>query len=137
MAAVEVNGELGAGIDEVWKLVGDFGGFIEALMGSPAKIEGDGIGATRTIGDGPTAIVERLEARDDATKTLSYSIVSGPIPVGNYFSTMALTSAADGRTHLNWKSTFDVTSGTEEAAVTLITNIYNGGIAGLQARFGA
>ena len=59
MAEVKVEGELGASVDEVWKLVGDFVGMVES-MGAPVEAKGEGIGMTRTIAMGPQPIVERL-----------------------------------------------------------------------------
>ena len=138
MAEVREVGELGAGVDEVWKLVGDFGGFIEA-MGLPVELDGDGVGQTRKIvmgGGEPT--VERLEARDDAAKMIVYSIVSGALPVANYRSTMKLSDAGGGRTTLTWSSTFDPAEGSApDEGSTVVTAIYKGGIAALQGRFGA
>lgn len=137
MAEVREEGELGASVDEVWKLVGDFGGFIEA-MGLPVTTEGEGIGQTRSISMGAVPTVERLEERDESAKKVVYSIVSGSLPVANYLSTMLLSAAGDGRTTLVWSSTFDPAEGSSvDEASAVVTSIYKGGIAGLQGRFGA
>jgi hypothetical protein len=137
MAEVREQGELGAGADEVWKLIRDFGGFIEA-MGMAVELEGEGIGQTRKITVGSQPTVERLEERDDDVRRLVYSIVSGALPVVNYMSTMQLSAIAGGRTRLAWSVTFDPAAGiSEEDASKLIRGIYKGGIAALQARFGA
>jgi Polyketide cyclase / dehydrase and lipid transport len=135
MAEVREAGELGASVDEVWKLVGDFIGFVEA-MGASVEAGGEGIGMTRTISMGPTSVVERLEERDDAAKKIVYSIVEGPLPVSGYVSTMQLSPVGDGRTKLVWSSTFEPV-GDEAAATQIVRGIYTGGIAGLQGRFGA
>lgn len=135
MAEVREEGELGASIDEVWKLVSDFGGFIEA-MGLPVTVEGEGIGATRSIAMGAEPTVERLEELDADTKKVVYSIVSGALPVASYVSTMQLSGAGDGRTKLVWSSTFEPV-GDEAGARAVVESIYKGGIAGLQGRFGA
>jgi hypothetical protein len=135
MAEVREEGELGAGIDEVWTVVGDFVGLIEG-MGLPVESEGEGIGMTRTIPMGPEPVVERLEERDDAAKKLVYSIQAGPLPVKDYLSTMQLSDAGEGRTKLVWSSTFEPV-GDEAAAKQMVSGIYTGGIAGLQGRFGA
>ena len=138
MAEVRREGEIGASVDEVWKLVSDFGGLIEALMGVPAELEGEGIGQTRTLPTGAEPMVERLELCDDATKTLQYSIVSGPFPVTDYLSTMKLTAIGDDRTKIEWSSTFEPAEGTsQEDAEKMVAGVYKGGIAGLVARFGA
>ena len=55
MTEVREEGELGASVDEVWKVVGDFGGLLEA-MGVPVELEGEGIGQTRKI-TSPTALI--------------------------------------------------------------------------------
>ncbi|HEV3227249.1 MAG TPA: SRPBCC family protein [Acidimicrobiales bacterium] len=106
MAEVREEGELGVGVDEAWKLVGDFGGFVQAL-GVPVELTGEGIGATRTIRMGDPPTVERLEELDDAAMRLVYSIVSGPLPVTDYLATMQLFDAGDGRSKLVWTSRFD------------------------------
>jgi hypothetical protein len=138
VAEVRREGEIGASVDEVWKLISDFGGLIEALMGVPAELQGEGIGQTRTLPTGAEPMVERLELCDDATKTLQYSIVSGPFPVTDYLSTMKLSAIGDDRTKIEWSSTFEPAEGTsQEDAEKMVAGIYKGGIAGLVARFGA
>ena len=136
MTEVREEGELGASVDEVWKVVGDFGGLLEA-MGVPVELEGEGIGQTRKITLGQSPTVERLEERDDAAKRIVYSIVSGAIPVTNYVSTMLLSPAGEGRTKLTWSSTFEPAAGTsEEDASRVVSGVYKGGIGALQSRFG-
>ena len=135
MAEVREEGELGVSADEAWKVVGDFVGLIEG-MGLPVEVEGEGIGQTRTISMGPAPIVERLEERDEAAKKIVYSIVEGPLPVSGYVSTMQLADAGEGRSKLTWSSTFEPV-GDEAAAKQIVSGIYDGGIKGLQARFGS
>lgn len=136
MAEVHEQGELGAGVDEVWKVVGDFGGFL-ASLGIPCEVSGDGVGATRTISMGPAPTVERLEELDEDAKRLAYSIVEGEFPFTGYLSTMQLSPAGDGRTLIEWSSTFTPNEGTsDDDAAALVSSIYRGGIKGLQARFG-
>ena len=138
MTEVHEVGELGASPDEVWKLVSDFGGMLEAF-GIPVELSGpEGVGQERKISMGPDPTVERLEELDHDAHRLVYSIQSGPIPVANYRSTMQLSEITGGRTQLDWSSTFEPADGTPEAdAINLVSGIYKGGIAGLQARFGA
>src|SRR2546423_3957579 len=96
MAEVHESGEVGASVDEVWKLVGDFGGFPQA-MGVAVELEGEGIGQTRKISAGRAPMVERLQERDEDAKRLVYSIVEGALPVTDYRSTMQLSAAGGGR----------------------------------------
>lgn len=137
MAEVTEQGELGAGIDDVWKLVADFGGF-PAAMGLAVEVDGDGIGQTRTLSMGGPPMVERLEELDPEAKRVVYSIVEGPMPFTDYRSTMQLSPAGDGRTALEWSGTFEPAAGTSaDDAAALVRRIYQGGIAALQGRFGA
>ena len=136
MTAVREEGEFGAGIDEVWKLVGDFKGFVEA-MGVPVEVSGDGVGATRSIPLGGPPTVERLEELDNDAKRLVYSMIEGPLPVKDYLASMQLTAIDSNRTRLEWSSTFEPTGMTEADAIDTVRGIYRGGIAWLQARFGA
>ena len=136
MGAVQEECEFQAGVDDVWKVVGDFGGLLEAL-GVPFELEGQGIGQTRKIAMGAEPTVERLEERDEEARRLVYAIVAGALLLRDYRSTMQLRSAGAGRTHLTWSSTFEAADGTtEEEAGALVRGIYQGGMAGLQKHFG-
>jgi len=135
MAQVTVEGEIGAGIDEVWKLVSDFVGFI-ASQGLEVKGEGEGIGMLRTLTIGDIIIVERLEELNDASHKTSYSIVSGPIPVTNYLGTIQLTAAGDATTAITWTGTYQPDGVTEEQAARMMERTYQGGIKAIQKHFG-
>lgn len=137
MTTVIEQTELGVSPAEAWDLVGDFVGFIEA-MGLPVESEGDGVGALRTISSGPEPVVERLEERDEEARRIVYSIVSGPLPVVNYRSTIQLAAAGAGRAALTWTGTFEPAPAvTEEKAARFVRAVYKSGIAGLHGRFGA
>lgn len=137
MAEVVVEGELGSDIEASWALVGDFGGFIEAL-GIPVELEGEGIGQTRKISMGAEPTVERLEELDPDGKRLVYSIVSGPLPIRDYRSTMTLSDLGGGRTKLHWAGTFEPAEGSsEEDAANIVRSVYQGGLGGLQAKLGS
>jgi hypothetical protein len=137
MPEVHEEGEIGASVDEVWKLVGDFGGF-PAAMGVPVTLEGEGVGQTREIAMGGDSTVERLEELDEGDTRIVYSIVKGPLPVENYRSTMKLEAAGEDRTKLLWSSTFDVPAGADVDGTTGVVHaIYKGGIGGLQRHFGS
>lgn len=130
MAEVEEVADFAVGADGLWSVVGDFGGLLRAI-GVPVEVNGEGVGQTRTITLGNAPTVERLESRDDGSRTLSYSIVEGAMPFDNYLSTMTVTDLGPGRSRLTWTGRFEP-SGSEEDAVNLVRMIYQGGIAGLQ-----
>jgi hypothetical protein len=132
MAEVTEEATFNSSIDDVWKVVGDFGGFMVA-MGMPAEMAGEGVGQTRTIGSGDAAMVERLEEHDEAARRIVYSIVSGPLPIKNYRSTMQLSDSGNNTTKLVWTGTFDADS---QESVGIVKSIYQGGIGALRGHFG-
>ena len=134
---MKTEADLGASADEVWELVGDFGGLVEAL-GAPVTTEGEaGVGQLRKIDMNGATMVERLESIDPASRTISYSIQEGPLPVEGYVATMQVHEAGDGRSRVTWEATFDP-AGMAEADVSNIVNaIFSGGLTALQGRFGA
>ena len=84
--------------DEVWKLVGDFGGLAEWMPGIEAcELEGD-VRKIQTMG---LDIEERLNSRDDATRTISYSIVKSPMPLEHHEATITVTPDGEG-CHVTW-----------------------------------
>jgi Polyketide cyclase / dehydrase and lipid transport len=134
VAEASAEGDIPAGIEEVWKVVSDFVGVI-AMMGVPVQSEGDGIGMTRTVAMGGGEITERLEAIDPEAHTTSYSIVTGPIPVKGYLSTIRLDPRGDDATHITWSGRFEPDGVSEEEAVKMIGRIYTGGVGAIQKQF--
>lgn len=135
MATTQVEGEIAAPVDDVWKVVSDFGGFIEA-QGMPAEVEGRGVGAVRKVTLGSAVIVERLESLDEENRSTSYSIVEGPLPATGYLATIRVEPAGDAATRIEWSSTFEPAGGMSEADVAeILANVYRGGIKGLQRHF--
>src|SRR5438046_1631892 len=96
MSSVREEGELDAGIDDVWRILGDFPKFVEA-MGIPVEVSGDGVGATLTVAMEPSPTIERVEKVDNETKTLQYSLIEGALLVENYLATIQLSSVGSGR----------------------------------------
>jgi Polyketide cyclase / dehydrase and lipid transport len=136
MAEAVVQDHVAAHVEEVWAVVSDFPGVI-AIMGVPVESEGEGIGMTRSVAMGESTITERLESLDPATYSTSYSIVSGPIPVREYLSTIRLVSAGDAATHITWSGRFEPEGISDADAVKMIEQVYAGGIKAIQKHFTA
>lgn len=137
MAEVRLETGLGASADEVWTFISDFGGSIEAL-GVPVTTEGpEGVGQLRSISMGGEPTVERLESLDAEARTLSYSIVSGPIPVQDYLATMQVTEDGDGRSTLTWTARFEPAGMPEDDAKNVVNMVLGGAISAFQGRFGS
>jgi mxaD protein len=92
MAQGAVDVTLDATPDAVWAKVGDFAGVGEFFPGIESfRLEGD----DRVIGMFGLEIRERLVARDDATRTLSYSVVEG-VPLESHTATITVEPDGDG-----------------------------------------
>jgi mxaD protein len=139
MSKVSMSTRINASADKVWKLLRDFNGlpvFIAVIRNS--TMEGSGVGAVRTLtfeGGGPP-VVEKLEKLDDQAKTLSYSIVTSPLPVKDYFSTVEVIDRGAGQCELKWYSTFQPKDAPEPEAVKAVEAVYAGAFEGLKKLFG-
>ena len=60
-------------------------------------VTGEGIGSVRAISMGAMTIKEKLESLDADARSLSYSIVEGPMPTENYLATITLSDAGGGK----------------------------------------
>jgi carbon monoxide dehydrogenase subunit G len=78
--------------DDVWKVAGDFGGLASWMPGIEKCTVDDDV---RTIEMSGMQIGERLVARDDAKRRLTYSIASGA-PVDHHEATITVTPAGSG-----------------------------------------
>ena len=113
--------------EALWKKVGDFCGIaswhpaIEKCVLSP-----DGKQRTLSLKGGGT-IVEALESWDDAKHSYSYTILSGPLPVANYHSTMTVTADPKGSA-LKWMGTFDAKGVPDADAKKTFDGIYETGV---------
>lgn len=137
MASVKVTERVAAGADRVWELFRDFGGvkrFTPQI--ESCTLDGEGVGAVRTITmPGGVRLQERLEAFDDAARTLRYSIVDGPVPLGDYLSTIRVSEDGEGCS-IDWSSQFEPKGVSEEQARSIVEGIYRGGIAGVRKHLG-
>ncbi len=139
MSKVSMSTRINASADQVWKVLSDFNGipvFIAAFEKS--TMEGSGVGALRslTLKSGGPPIVEKLEKCDDRVKTLSYSIVTSPLPLKDYFSTMEVIDLGPGQCEVKWYSTFEPTDAPEADAIKIVEGVYTEGFEGLKKLFG-
>jgi carbon monoxide dehydrogenase subunit G len=125
MADGEVDVTVDAPPDEVWAKVGDFGGVADFLPGIDTfRLEGD----DRVIGMFGMEIRERLVSRDDATRTITYTIVDG-VPVESHQATMKVEPDGDGS-----KVTWSFSCSPDEMA-PIFGDTYKAGLAAIQAAF--
>jgi carbon monoxide dehydrogenase subunit G len=92
MAEGAVDVTVAAAPDKVWEKVGDFGGVADFFPGIDSfRLEGD----DRIIGMFGMEIRERLVSRDDATRSITYSVVEG-VPLDSHQATISVEPDGEG-----------------------------------------
>src|SRR5580692_7571238 len=125
MAEGAVGVTVGAAPDKVWEKVGDFGGVGEFFPGIDSfRLEGD----DRVIGMFGMEIRERLVSRDDATRTICYSVVDG-VPIESHKATITVEPDGEG-SKVTWA--YDVTP---DEMAPIFGDTYKGALAAVEAAF--
>lgn len=112
--------------DAIWAKITGFCDITNALPTLKCALSADGKTRTLTLEDGKK-VVESLEAHDDAGRTYSYTIIdSGPLPVANYHSKIAIMAEGAG-SMIVWTAHFDAKGASDEAAKGAIEGLYKAG----------
>jgi carbon monoxide dehydrogenase subunit G len=109
--------------DEVWAVIGDFGGLTWMPGVETCVLEGD----DRVLGMLGMRIVERQLARDDEGRTLTYGIVDGDMKPEVHEATITVMPAGSG-SFVTW----DVTA--DDAMVEVMQNAYTGALEALKTQ---
>jgi Polyketide cyclase / dehydrase and lipid transport len=116
--------------DALWQKVGDFcgiGSWHPAI--EKCVLSADGKQRTLSLKGGGT-MVEALELWDNANHTYAYTILSSPLPVTNYHSTISVVPDANGSA-LRWMGTYDSKGAPDADAKKVIDGIYESGVKAL------
>ena len=139
MAEVIVRRKVAAPAQQCWELLSNFGGVADSSpMIETCTVEGEGVGAVRTLGmAGGLSIQERLEAHDEAGLTYSYSIIGeSPLPFTDYLSTVKIEAAGEGACTIDWRGRFTPKGDDEAGPAGIVNGIYSGGIKALGKQLG-
>ena len=135
LQTVDDKVDLAASPDQVWALVGQFGGMWHPLIAS-VKLTGEGVGQLRTIEtiDGKQ-IIERLEAVDHSQRLYRYTNVSG-LGVVDYTGTFDLKPKGSGSS-VEWRVQFLADNQPTLIVRTIVATLMKVGFEALAKRFGA
>ncbi len=99
MASGEAATTINRSADDVWKLIGNFGGLAEVMPGvDTCTVEGD----VRTLGMMGMTVKEQLRDVDDRARRISYSLIESPIPnLESHTATITVTPDGDAA-HVTW-----------------------------------
>jgi len=116
--------------EALWKKIGDFCGIASWHPAiEKCVLSADGKQRTLSVKGGGT-VVEALEDLDDANHTYSYTIISGPLPVANYHSTISVSADPKGSI-LKWVGKYDAKGASDADAKKVIDGVYEAGEKGL------
>ena len=126
--------DLAATPDQVWSLVGAFGGTWHPLI-AKIQVTGTGIGQLRTIEtiDGKR-IVERLEEIDPVQRLYRYTQISG-IQAVDYTGTLDVKPAGTGSS-VEWRVVYLADGQPDLMVRTIVATLLKTGLEGLKKRFG-
>lgn len=126
--------DLAASPDQVWTVIGQFGGMWHPLI-AKVQLTGDGVGQLRTIEtiDGKQ-IIERLETMDNSQRLYRYTNVSG-IGAVNYTGTLDVKPKGSGSS-VEWRVQYLADGQPDFIVKTIVSTLLKAGFEGLTKRFG-
>lgn len=131
MTKVSISGDFDRPACVLWAAIGDFCGIGQWLPGIQ-RVEAEDAGRRRRIilPDGGVVLEQEIE-RDEDAMSLTYIVITAPMPFKNYRSTIRI-EPHDGGCTLWWTATFDPV-GPEDKVARLVGALYRAGIKGLQS----
>lgn len=132
MAQASASITLAATPDRVWQLIGGFDSLPDWLPYIPKSILSEGGRVRSLLNPDGDAIVERLEAFDNAARSYTYSILRAPFPVTGYRSTLRVVGSDDAQsTRVEWSGEFTPDGVSDAEATALFEAIYRDGLSAL------
>lgn len=103
---------IAAPADEVWAMIGDFGGIQRWAPGTESsrlilhdRNETGAIRLLRRRGDG-TQVTEKLLDYDPYNRRMTYTYVDGVVRAADYYSEVVVKDAGAGRSVVEWRGRF-------------------------------
>lgn len=130
MATASVSVTVPTSADQVWNLIGGFDSLPDWLPYIPQSTLSEGGRVRHLANPDGDAIVERLEAFDQAARSYTYSILQAPFPVAGYRSTLCVVEQGGG-SRIDWSGEFTPVGVSDEEASALFEGIYRDGLKAL------
>jgi hypothetical protein len=128
--------ELPASAGEVWAVVGDFNGLPRWNAGvERSDLSEGGRRRTLTLKTG-VKVVEDLVHHDDGGRSLSYSIVEGPVPVSRHKATLSVSDRGPNQSTVHWRCEFDPKEVPDEVVTGIFSGVIDSGLKQLADLFG-
>ncbi len=135
MTKVSMSTKLGVPAKTVWETIGGFNALPDWLPAvEKSELEGGGTVRKLSLAGGGT-VIETLTAHDDGSRTYSYTIDDGPLPVADYRATLSVHEE-DGGSRVDWESEFEPSGAAEAEARKVIEGVFESGLDNLKKMFG-
>lgn len=121
--------------DKVWKTVGGFcgiGDWHPVIEKCVLSRKGGKQERTLSLKGGGT-IVEEEQSRDDRKMDYTYTIISGPLPVQDYRSTIMVEKDGGG-SKVTWTGSFKAKGAPDDKAKEAIVGVYEAGLKGISEK---
>ncbi|MGU3663864.1 SRPBCC family protein [Methylobacterium sp. A49B] len=118
--------------DTVWKTIGGFcgiGDWHPVIEKCVLSKKGGKEERTLSLKGGGT-IVEEEQSRNDKKMDYTYTILSGPLPVQDYKSTIRVEKDGSG-SKVTWTGTFKAKGAPDDKAQEAIAGVYDAGLKGI------
>jgi hypothetical protein len=119
-------------VDAVWQKIGDFCGIANWHPAiAKCDLSADKKERTLTLKGGGT-IVEKLVRWSDEKHSYTYKIVTSPLPVADYESTLHVSAAKSGTgSVISWSGHYNAKGASDADAKKAIDGVYDAGLKGL------
>ena len=119
-------------VDAVWHKIGDFCGISQWHPAiANCELSSDKKQRTLTLKGGGT-IVEQLVRWSDKRHAYTYKIISSPLPVDNYESTLRVWAAKSGSgSVISWRGHYSAKGASDADAKKAIDGVYDAGLTAL------
>jgi len=136
IVAVSKSVVLAAGVEDVWKVVSDFGGYA-SWQPHIQSVELQSNGERKVHFTRGDSVFDRIAELDEAGKRLSYELVPGQqTPLASLLATFTVLAAEAG-SEVEYAITVEVPDAMQDLARGGIGADVDGALAGLQERFSA
>lgn len=119
--------------DEAWAAIRGIGGLDRWFpVISTCRVEGDGVGAIRTLGlvQGGE-MKDRIEEIDDEARQVRYLRTHHPLPAASYEGTVRVRDLGGGKSEVAWSVRVEVAPEHRDELVAFIGGALSDGIVGL------
>lgn len=130
MTTVTQTRTINAPAVKIWAVLRSFG--LDYFPGYPHTLIGEGVGATRTFKLPDGEMMEKVVAHNDQKMRLSYTFLSSPWPIRDYFATIQVREVEGGASEVEWSATFEPEEVSEEAATQIVTGTFRINLKGLE-----